>query len=177
MDHEDARLQALIRQDAPEELWDVYDAAGRRTGHSHRRGDALCPGEYHLCVHVWMRNSRGEYLLTKRAPEKSLAGLWETTGGSALFGEDSLTAALREVREETGLQLDPAGAERLFRFGGEHYFCDVWLFRLEFRPEEVVLQPGETCDVRAADAQTVRRLAAEGRFFAFDYLETLLRWE
>ena len=32
---------------------------------------------------------------------------WETTGGSALAGDDSLTAALRETKEELGIDLDP----------------------------------------------------------------------
>ena len=34
--------------------------------------------------------------------------MWETTAGCAVAGEDSITAALREVREEVGLELDPA---------------------------------------------------------------------
>ncbi len=169
-----ARLQELIRQDAPDELWDVYDSDGRRTGRTHRRGEALREGEYHLCVHVWMRGADGRYLLTRRAPGKALAGLWETTGGSALAGEDSLSAALREVREETGVQLDPARGRRWLRFWGDRFLCDVWLFKQDIRPEDVVLQPGETCEARLADAETVRALAAAGEFFAFDYLEELL---
>ena len=100
---DEERLAELIRLDTPGELWDVYDAAGRKTGRVQRRGDPLGPGDFHLCIHVWIVNARGEYLLTQRAPGKSMAGLWECTGGSALLGEDSLTAALREVREETGV--------------------------------------------------------------------------
>ena len=34
--------------------------------------------------------------------------MWETTAGSALAGDDSLAAVLRETMEETGLTLDPA---------------------------------------------------------------------
>ena len=169
-------LEELIRLSEPEERWDLYDAEGNRTGRTQRRGDVFADGDRHLCVHVWVQNSRGEYLLTRRAPEKCMPGLWECTGGSALAGEDSLTAALRETREETGLRLDPGRGELLFRFSGEHYFCDVWRFRQDVTLEQVVLRPGETCGKRFADRETVRRLKREGRFFAFEDLERVLDW-
>ena len=173
----DDKLEELIRLDAPEELWDIYDEEGNKTGRVQRRGDPFLPGDCHLCVHVWIKNSRGEYLLTKRAPEKVMPGLWECTGGSALLGEDSLTAALREVREETGLRLDPERGELLFRFSGGHYHCDVWRFRQDFRLEDVVLQPGETCGKRLADAEEIRRLNETGALFTFEDMERVLAWE
>lgn len=167
-------LVGQIQRDAPDELWDIYDAAGSRTGRLQHRGDPLAPGDCHLCVHVWIQGADGRYLLTRRAPEKSGAGLWEITGGSALAGEDSLTAALREVKEETGLTLDPGRGELLFRFSGEHYHCDVWHFRQELRLADVVLQPGETCDAQLADAATIRGLNAAGQFLDFEDLERVL---
>lgn len=171
-DHD--RLAELIRLDEPEELWDIYDEAGNKTGRTQRRGDGFAPGDRHLCVHVWIQNSRGEYLLTRRAPEKVMGGLWECTGGSALAGEDSLAAALREVREETGLTLDPRNGELLFRFSGDHFHCDVWRFRQEIDADAVVLQPGETCGWMLADAGTIRRLNDAGSFFAFEDMERVV---
>ena len=173
-DYSEKELERLIRLSDPDERWDIYDAEGHRTGRVQRRGDPFREGDKHLCVHIWIRNSRGEYLLTQRAPEKSMAGLWECTGGSALLGEDSLSAALREVREETGLCLDPGEGELLLRFSGEHYLCDAWLFRREIDLDEIVLRPGETCGKRLADADAIRALNAAGRFFAFEDLEKVL---
>ena len=46
-----------------DELWDVYDSQRCRTGRTHRRGDPLPPGEYHLVVHICIFNSRGELLI------------------------------------------------------------------------------------------------------------------
>ena len=89
------RLAESVRQSAPDERWDLYDAAGRPTGRTQCRGTPLAAGDYHLCVHVWLRSERGEYLLSRRAPGKFMGGRWETPGGSALAGEDSLAAALR----------------------------------------------------------------------------------
>ena len=172
--HEEEELAARMRLDAPEERWDLYDAAGRKTGRVQRRGDPLAPGDYHLCVHVWVRDAAGRYLLTKRAPEKGGAGLWECTGGSALRGEDSLTAALREVWEEAGLRLDPERGELLFRFSGDHFHCDVWLFRQDFDPDALVLRPGETCGKLLADPARIRALNDAGQFFAFEDLERVL---
>ena len=173
MDHD--ALAQLIRLDEPDELWDIYDEAGNRTGRVQRRGDPFAPGDRHLCVHVWIRNAEGQYLLTKRAENKAMAGLWECTGGSALLGEDSLSATLREAREETGLVLDPENSEFLFRFSGDHFHCDVWRFTQAFEQSDIVLEPSETCDFQLADTETIRRLNESGQFFGFEDVEHILK--
>ncbi len=90
------------------EFWDVRDAHGVKLGRLHERGTPMREGEYHLSVTVWIANSRGEFLISKRAPAKNSPNMWEPTGGGALAGEESLDAALRETKEELGLTLDPA---------------------------------------------------------------------
>lgn len=97
--------------------------------------------------------------------------MWECTGGSALAGEDSLAAALREVREETGLILDPACGKIVMTLKRKDNFADVWLFRTGFELRDVVLQEGETCDVMKADENTVREMLGSGEFFPFAYLD------
>lgn len=158
----------------PEELWDVYDGNRNLTGKLHRRGECLQPGEYHLVVHVWMLNSKGQFLLTKRAPNKGFPNMWESTGGSALAGDDSLSAALREVREETGLVLDPGKGELICSERREDYFRDVWLFRQDFDLNDVILLPGETTDKQYADADRIRQLLYRGEFVPYSYIEELL---
>lgn len=166
----------LNRQCSPDEIWDVYDSDGRKTGRTHRRGDQLGEGELHLVLHCWIKNSRGEFLLTRRDPEKSYGGMWESVGGSALTGEDSLTAARREVKEETGLTLDPAKGRRVLRCVRDHYICDVWLFEQDFDLNDVSLQPGETCGVMYASAEKIRALAADDSFVPNEYLEEILKY-
>lgn len=155
------------------ELWDVYDENRSLTGRLHRRGDPFEKGEYHLVVHIWIRNSQGEFLLTKRAPNKGFPHMWEATGGSALAGDDSLSAALREVKEETGLNLDAARGECIISLRGDDYFTDVWLFRQEFDLENVILQEGETCDKTRATADRIRQLEKEGKLVPYSYLQQL----
>ena len=160
----------LNAQSNPGELWDVYDEHRNLTGRLHRRGDLLQPGEYHLVVHIWMLNSRGEFLLTKRSPNKGFPNMWESTGGSALAGDGSLTAALREVREETGLTLDPCRGERILTAIKADYIRDVWLFRQDFSLEDVTLQPGETTDKMYASKAQILEMYHSGKFVPYDYL-------
>ncbi len=158
----------------PDELWDVYDAEGRLTGKTHLRAVPLKPEEYHLCVHVWTMNSRGEFLLTMRSGNKSMPGLWESTGGSVTAGEDSFSAALREVREETGIELEPEKGEFLFRYSGLSFHCDVWLFRQEFELDKVQLLEGETCAAMAADREKILELIRNDEFVPYEYIEKFL---
>ncbi|MBR4443241.1 MAG: NUDIX domain-containing protein, partial [Clostridia bacterium] len=90
------------------EYWDLYDENLRPLGRTHRRGEPMEPGTYHIGVDVWVINARGEILLTLRAPEKEdLPNEWENTCGSALAGETAVEAAMRELREETGILAGP----------------------------------------------------------------------
>lgn len=166
------RVQSWLNlQCSPEELWDIYDENRCITGRQHRRGEPLQNGEYHLVVHVWIVNSRGQFLLTKRSPNKGFPNMWETTGGSALAGDDSLTAALREVKEETGLALKEENGHMVLSARKSDYFRDVWLFRQEFDLEEVTLQEGETTDKMYADKNLVLQLKQDGMLVPYDYLE------
>lgn len=156
------------------EMWDVYDENRNLTGELHCRGDFMEEGKYHLVVHVWMQNSQGEFLLTKRTPNKGFPNMWETTGGSALAGDDSLAAALREVKKETGLTIAPECGECIISFRRDDNFVDVWLFKQDFDLDDVVLQEGETCDKMYASADKIQELNEKGFFVPYSYLQKLL---
>jgi len=160
-----------------DELWDIYDADRVKTGRTHRRGEPLSPGEYHLVVFVWIRTGDGRYFVTRRAPEKQVAPLlWEATGGNALAGEDSLAAALREAKEEAGLTLLPENGVVFESIRNENlrFHADVWLFRQDVSPEQFIPQPGETIAARLAFPDELRAMADEGvTFFQHEHIEPL----
>ena len=60
------------------ELNDIYDKDRNLTGRTHRRGTPWKKGEYGLVVCVWVYDGHGNLLLTRRAPQKSYAGTWES---------------------------------------------------------------------------------------------------
>lgn len=170
----DAFLQGWLNtQSSRDEIWDVLDANRQPTGRTHRRGDWLPEGDYHLVVHVWIQNSKGEFLLTRRTPNKGYPNMWECTGGSALSGDDSLSAAMREVREETGLTVSPENGSCILRLKRDDNFCDIWLFRQDFDLDDVVFQPNETCGACFASEAEVRRMQDNGALVPFSYLEDL----
>ena len=97
------------------EKWDLYTKYREKTGKEHIRGEEIPEGLYHLVVHVWIRNSRGEYLLSRRAADRpTYPFFWETVGGSVLQGETSIEGAVREVKEEVGITLSPESGQLAF---------------------------------------------------------------
>jgi isopentenyldiphosphate isomerase len=91
-------------------------------------------GLKHRAVHVLVFNSRGEVFLQKRSLKKdTAAGLWDSSASGHLdSGEDYDACAVRELREEIGLEAESC-AQRLFKIdacketGWE--FC--WVYRCE----------------------------------------------
>ena len=136
---------------------DIYDKDRKLTGRVHRRGTPWKKGEYGLVVCVWVYDGHGKVLLTRRAPEKSAAGTWENSGG-VKAGEDSLTAIVRELREETGITAKPEEFELLDACTerGTHY--DHYCLRRDPAKVKVVLQPGETDGVQWATFEMVREM-------------------
>ena len=162
------------------ELWNVYDYDRNDTGRLVSRGARLQPDEYHLVVNVWLKNAQGEYLISRRAPEKAHPLCWETTGGSVLAGEISVQGAVREVAEELGIRLNPEDGALLCSGHRQYDGCpdilDVWVFNCDVPVESIVLQEGETVDARYASVEEIRRMVQSGEFIpmeTFNYLQEL----
>ena len=148
------------------ELWDLLDGDRNPLGKTHPRGRQypMPVGTYHTVVTVFTVDSQGKLLLTRRAPRKMYGGYWEVTGGSGIAGEDSLTSAARELREETGL-VAPAG-ELLF-LGTQREpsaFMDCYLYRPGVRSDDlpVTLQEGESVEFQWVSFHTMECMIHEG---------------
>lgn len=121
------------------EIWDLYNEHRELTGRDHIRGEEVPQGFYHLVVHIWIRNSKGEYLISQRSADRPAYPLmWECVGGSVTKGEDSLTGALRETKEEVGLTLSPEFGKLVYSVVGRVVngvkftdIVDVWLFEYD----------------------------------------------
>jgi ADP-ribose pyrophosphatase YjhB (NUDIX family) len=81
----------------PRQIFQVYDAGLRPDQHPPARNPF--PGV------VVLIEDRGRVLLGRRAEGRFLGGRWCLPGGFIEYGEDFLSAGLREVREETGLDV------------------------------------------------------------------------
>lgn len=167
------------------EFWDILDVTGNKTGKIIHRGKAMRQNEYHLVVNVWIKNNNGELLITKRTPnKKTFPGMWETTCGAAVIGENSLEAALREVKEEINIDLSPGNGKFLFRLKRQNNdfpdFVDVWLFEEEVNITEVIFQLEEVCGAKWATPEHILSLIETEKFTdTFTYLDDLfaiMRW-
>ncbi len=148
------------------ELWDLYTEDRIPTGETHIRGQKLPPERYHLVVHVWIKNSRGEFLISQRSASRPTFPLmWECTGGSVTVGEDSLTGALREAKEEVGVDLDPACGQLLHSTLRPSFqdIKDDWIFHYDGPIDLRSATTDEVADMRWMTIQEIRKLAEEGR--------------
>ena len=137
---------------------DIYDHRRQRTGRVHLRGTPWQPGEYGLVVCVWVYDGRGKLLLTRRAPGKSFPGTWENSGGAAQAGEDSRTAIVRELFEETGIRADAGEFELLTQEQDRNIFYDHYCLRADVPLTRVRLQRGETDAVKWVTFEEVHEM-------------------
>lgn len=158
------------------EIWDLYDENRELLGKDHVRGEQLPINGYHLVVHVWIRNSKGEYLISQRSANRPTFPLvWECVDGSVIKGEDSLQGALREVKEEVGVDLLPEKGHvilsdiKKIEFGKVvNKIVDVWLFEYD---GEVDLSNATTDEV--AQVAWMNRSQIKELFDANMFVDTL----
>lgn len=154
------------------EKWDLYTKYREKTGKEHIRGEKLPEDLYHLVVHIWIRNRKGEYLISQRSANRSANPLmWESVGGSVLKGESSVQGAIREVKEEVGLDLKQEDGKLLFsqirgcdvKYKGKKFndIVDVWLFSYDGEVNLKNATEDEVADRKWMTASEIRTLYEE----------------
>jgi len=123
------------------------------------------------CAGAVVRDSAGRLLLIQRRQEPG-RGRWSLPGGRVELGETAAAAAVREVREETGLEVvADAVLGRVERAGpaGVTYVIDDFTCTVRGG----TLRPGDD----AADARWVSAAEMSGLQLSDGLLEALTDWE
>ena len=105
-----------------EEHVDILDDSGQPTGRIATKSEAHQKGWFHPTVHIWFYTPRGQVLLQQRAPSKdTFPNLWDVSvAGHMHAGETPVEGALREVKEEIGLEVQADALEFIGRYKSEH---------------------------------------------------------
>ena len=147
------------------EKWDLLDASGCPTGRTIIRGEPLREGQYHLVEHIWIVDAKGRILIQRRADHlRLMPGVWAANSGSAMAGEDSDTAARRELFEELSIRTAPGELVYGGRMRRRSSFTDVWLLYRDIDPASLRLQQEEVAAVRWVTPEELAELLRERRF-------------
>ncbi|SDO10988.1 Isopentenyldiphosphate isomerase [Psychrobacillus sp. OK028] len=136
----------------------------------------MIEGDFHQVVHIWIMNKKGEFLIQQRQPWKvGWPNMWDcAAAGSVLLGETSESGAIREVKEELGIELQMEHAEVLFTLKFSRGFDDHWLVKQEIDVEQLNLQYEEVADARWATADEILGLVESGDFIPYHILVPLM---
>lgn len=107
------------------EYFDIVDENGEPTGEKVSRETAHREGIRHRTAHVWIvrKKDRGyDILLQKRSMDKdSFPGLYDTSSaGHIPAGDEPLDSALRELKEELGIQAEASQLAYAGMFHGQY---------------------------------------------------------
>lgn len=160
------------------EYWDLYDYSGKKKDKIAIRGTKLNNDDFHLVINAWIVNDNGEFLITQRSANKSHPLMWECTGGSALKGETSLDAAIREINEELGIDIDSKTATFIGESRRFYESCPdilhVWLFKSNEDIKNIKIQEEEVNDVMWASREKILELFKDNKFEANSFFNKVV---
>lgn len=157
------------------ELWQLYDDQGNPIkGKGAPKEDVYGKALLHAAAHVWIwrKTDRGiEVLLQKRAlDKKTWPGRYDiSAAGHIDLGEDPITAALREAKEEIGLTIDKKnlrfiGVDRRYLVAPDKSWTENefnWLYLLELDATTTFkLEDGEVASLEWLSFTTMREEVA-----------------
>ena len=159
------------------EIFDLYDKDRNKLNQTMVRGDVQPEGTYRMVVHICIFNDKGQMLIQQRQPFKNgWSNLWDVTvGGHSSTGEDSATAANRELYEEIGCQMDfsekrPALTVHWKNPGATKNaqgFDDYYLVRQNLDETQLKLQKEEVQAVKWASENEILKMIEDKTFIPY----------
>lgn len=137
------------------EYLDILDENGNKTGKTKLRNEVHHDGDWHKAVHIWIINNNGEILLQRRCASKdSHPNMLDiSSAGHLQAGDDSLTGAVREIKEELNLDISPnelqfiTTLKRKSNKSINNEFDDLYILRINKKIEEMQFQKEEISEI------------------------------
>ena len=154
-----------------DEYIDIVDNLWELTGKSALKSEAHKNGWYHNTVHIWFYTKRGDILLQQRSHKKKICPLlWDVSvAGHIDAGETIALAAVRETREEIGLEINANALKKIGVFCHEASYFDgaikdnefhhVYIAELKVPLKDLVPQPSEVEALKLVSIETFKNLA------------------
>jgi len=133
-----------------QEIWDAYDKDGNPLGFELVRGKLIKKGVFHIVVEIYPITENNEVLITKRHPDKPWGLKWEIPGGSIIKGETPEEGAIRELKEETGIEVKESDLHFVYSYLYKDIpvICKCFIVFINKEKTIIRLQEGETIDYR-----------------------------
>lgn len=159
------------------EIFDLYDSNGTLLDKKMERGGTNNEGEYHLVVHIWIKNSEGKYLMQQRNKlTDRIPFQWAATGGAVTSGEDSITGAIRETEEEIGISFNENQFIFLKRFYCDdpksNYITDLYVIKEDILIKDVKLDINEVKAVKYFTLSEYKDLIKNNKAWNYERLVT-----
>ena len=167
----------VIREKQADEVCDIYDIYGNRTGKTFVRGEPLSDGQYVMVVDVWIVNSKDEILIQKRSDlKKDLPGTWATHSGCVLAGESSQQACIREPLEEIGIHILPSQVHKLNRKVRGKLLSENFVVEQDFDTADAVLQTEEVSQIKWVSVSQLKQMAGHREFYRYPEFFDVVRF-
>jgi len=157
------------------ELIDILDKEGNKTGQTKNKDLAHRDGDWHRVVHVWIINSNQELLIQLRAPNKvNYPGHWDVSAaGHLATSENSAEAAVREIKEELGIDIDKNKLEhlgtvinkRILNRGNylDNSFADIFLITMDLNPSTLKFEDNEVMKAKFVPFKELEKIINSGK--------------
>lgn len=151
------------------EMFELYDENRIKTGQTIPRDSAVPDGSYRMVVHICIFSSDGKMLIQQRQPfKKGWSNLWDVSvGGSAVSGDSSRSAAVRELGEELGIDIEPAKLRKFITICDKSVFDDWYTVTMDIETSELHLQYEEVQDAKWADIDEIKAKIRSGEFIPY----------
>lgn len=150
--------QQIVIEYMDDEMIDICDENNNLLGIQKLKREVHREGLWHRTVHVWIYNSKKEILLQLRAKEKpTYPDRWDiSAAGHISAGEEPITSARREVKEEVGLNLKKEDLifwtirkiKSVFKKIKDNEFYYVYFFKFDGSINELKLQKEEVQEIK-----------------------------
>ena len=160
------------------ELVDIINSRNEYTGNIKDRKE-LVDGEFRNLVHVWIINSKGEFLIQKRsALKKHYPNKWSVTSVCVLSKETLVEACVRECREELNVDIDVNKLEFKMTFKKDPVIVQVFVLWQDVDVDKIKLQKEEVSEYKFISRDKLKNLIntnhAAGSIKYFDFLEKVI---